>query len=157
VRLLEPEQIAVGHAQEILAVEALVGQQGLGVDPGDTVALLVQPRHLALQSVLAHVRQLAVKVVLAGLRGEEGLSREVALHEAVRRRLPIQAGLGRRPHGRGFCLIGLITAVQGNQQRQRQRRVQSRRQDHVTPFLVVRYIVRIVSRSPSTAIMVTGS
>jgi len=98
VRLLEPVKIAVGHVQEIFAIEALVGQQGRRVDLGDTVAFLVQPRRSRLSRARSHPaagrRSRACRLARRRTAG-----REVALHEAIRRLLPIQARLdgGRTP------------------------------------------------------------
>ena len=79
---LQPEQITVHDAQQVCAIEALGRLEQRGIDRRELVALIVQPRDLALQTMGAHIRKLPVVLMFAGLRGKERLGCKVALHES---------------------------------------------------------------------------
>ncbi len=80
-RVIEPEQLLGGHADDVLPLEPLARRQLVRNEGLGLLARRLQPGHFPGDSGRAPIGHLAVKLVPSRLRGEEGLRFEGVLDE----------------------------------------------------------------------------
>ena len=145
---LQPVEITLHDVQQVCAIEALARLEEHGIDRRELIALIVQPRDLAPQTMGAQIRKLPVVLVFARERGKGRLGCKVALLESLRDLLPLQARLRGRPlHGR-FRLRRLVAARgRGGEQNPRQSRTHLDFQGHCNSPLAFLDFLRSRHRS----------